>query len=57
MVTLTTFALANLALLRVKRRDPRPAGVRVFPAWIPLVGFLSTSGLMALDITSRLAAS
>ena len=57
LVTLTTFALANLALLRVKRRDPRPAGVRVFPAWIPLVGFLSTCGLITLDIASRLAAS
>jgi amino acid transporter len=57
LVTLTTFALANLALLRVKRRDPRPTGVRVFPAWIPLVGFLSTCGLITLDIASRLAAS
>ena len=56
LVTLTTFALANLALLRVKRRDPRPSGVRVFTAWIPLVGFVSTSGLIALDMASRLAA-
>jgi APA family basic amino acid/polyamine antiporter len=56
LVTLTTFALANLALLRVKRRDPRPSGVRVFPAWIPLVGFLSTSGLIVLDVANRIAA-
>jgi amino acid transporter len=56
LVTLTTFALANLALLRVKRRDPRPSGVRVYPAWIPLVGFLSTTGLIVLDVANRIAA-
>jgi len=57
LVTLATFALANLALLRVKRRDPRPAGVFVFPAWIPAVGFVLTCGLLVLDLVSRLSTS
>ena len=55
LVTLTTFALANLALVRVKRRDPRPAGVMVFPTFVPVVGFLLTVGLIALDVLSRSA--
>ena len=55
LVTLATFALANLALLRVKRRDPRPEGVRVYPVWIPAVGFVLTCGLIVLDLASRLS--
>jgi amino acid transporter len=45
-VILAVFALINLALLRIKRRDPHPAGVRTYPAWIPLVGALSTGGFV-----------
>jgi APA family basic amino acid/polyamine antiporter len=56
-VTLVTFAVANLALLRVKRRDPRPVGVRVFPLWIPAVGFVLTCGLIVLDLAIRVSAA
>ena len=38
VVTLAGFALANLALVRVKRRDPHPEGATVFPIWIPMLG-------------------
>lgn len=37
---LVIFAFVNLALTRVKRREPRPAGLKVLPAWIPWVAFL-----------------
>jgi amino acid transporter len=57
LVTLVTFALANLALLRVKRRDPHPAGARVYPAWVPVLGFASTCGLIALDFLGRISAA
>lgn len=37
-ITLTTFALANLALVVLKRRDPAPAGVLAIPVFVPWVG-------------------
>jgi amino acid transporter len=54
---LATFALANLALLRVERRDPHPTGVRIFPTWNPAVGFVLTCGLIVLDLVSRVSAA
>ena len=36
-VILTVFLLVNLALLRI-RREPPPPGVRVYPAWVPVLG-------------------
>jgi amino acid transporter len=43
---LLVFSLVNLALLRIKRTEPRPAGARVFPQWVPLIGLLSSLGLL-----------
>ena len=48
-VTLTIFTLVNLALLRIKRRDPRPAGIRVYPLWLPAAGALVSAGFLALE--------
>ena len=33
-ITLVAFSFINLALLRIKRRDPRPAGMRIYPVWV-----------------------
>jgi len=54
VVTLTTFALANLALVRIKRRDPSPAEAVIFPAWVPAVGFALSCGLILLDLANRI---
>jgi amino acid transporter len=54
IVTLTTFALANLALVHIKRRDPSPAEAVIFPAWIPVVGFALSCGLIVLDLANRI---
>lgn len=35
---LVVFTLVNLALYRIKRRDPSPAGIRTVPLWVPLAG-------------------
>lgn len=43
LITLLVFSLVNLSLWMVKRRDPRPAGITVFPAWLPMVGFICSS--------------
>ncbi len=39
IIMLLVFSIVNLALWRIKRRDPHPAEVRVFPLWIPIAGF------------------
>lgn len=49
-VTLTIFALVNLALVRIKRRDPRPAGLRVYPAAIPMIGFVVSAGFVLFQL-------
>jgi len=54
-VILAVFALINLALLRIKHRDPHPAGVRTYPAWIPLVGALSTGGFVLYQLWQLVA--
>ena len=40
VIMLTIFSMVNLALWRVKRLDPIPDGAMVFPAWIPIIGFV-----------------
>jgi APA family basic amino acid/polyamine antiporter len=54
-VILVVFALINLSLLRIKRRDPNPAGVRTYPVWIPWAGFLSTSAFVLYQLVTILA--
>lgn len=51
-ITLVAFSFINLALLRIKRRDPRPDGVRVYPAWVPWAGFLSSSAFVLYQLTA-----
>ncbi len=51
---LLVFALANLALWRIKRRLPRPPGVRVLPSWVPVAGFLVSVGFVLGEVV-RLA--
>jgi len=46
LVLLIVFVLLNLALLLIKRREPTPAGVKTIPAWIPLLGFLTSTALV-----------
>lgn len=43
---LTVFILVNLALLRIKRRSPRPRGVRTYPAAIPVAGAVVSALLL-----------
>jgi len=43
---LVVFALVNLALWRIKRRDPGPPGVRALPLWVPVAGFLVSVGFV-----------
>jgi amino acid transporter len=47
---LVVFALVNLALLRIRRRTPAPPGVRVYPATMPLAGFVLSLLLLAFQL-------
>ncbi len=53
-ITLVAFSLINLALLRVKRRAPRVAGIPIYPAWVPLAGFLTSGGFVVFQIVGWL---
>ncbi len=46
IVMLTIFSILNLALWRIKQRDPTPVGAIIFPAWVPILGFLVSSAFV-----------
>ncbi len=50
VIMLTIFSLVNLALWRVKRKDPHPHGVRIYPSWIPITGFLISSAFVLSEV-------
>ena len=50
-VILVVFALVNLALWRLKGRDPDRDGVGPrLPRWLPLIGFVSCLALLATQL-------
>lgn len=55
-IILIVFALINLSLVRVKRRLPVVEGVRVYPVWLPVAGFLSCTALLAFQLANWLKA-
>jgi amino acid transporter len=55
LITLTTFALADLALVVVKRRDPSPPGVRTWPIWIPATGGAASVAFAGFEVLRRIA--
>ncbi len=53
-ITLTVFALINLSLWRIKRRDPQPVGIRTYASWVPIVGFVISAGFVLFQIANLL---
>jgi amino acid transporter len=49
ILTLSIFAIVNLALVRVKQREPRPEGIRILPAWVPALGFAVSVLFLAIE--------
>ncbi len=43
LVTLTVFSLVNLSLWRIKRCEPKPEGIMIFPLWLPVAGFFCSA--------------
>lgn len=57
LITLIIFAIVNLALWRIKRRDPSPADAWLVPRWLPVLGFLISAtfaGFQLVDFLRRL---
>ena len=54
-VILVVFALINFSLIRIKRRDPAPADIRTYPAWIPWAGFVLTTAFVLYQTSTMLA--
>ncbi len=50
LITLVVFALVNLSLWQVKRRDPKPLGIVVFPRALPLLGFALSLGFALFQL-------
>ncbi|MDH5445741.1 MAG: amino acid permease [Gammaproteobacteria bacterium] len=48
-ITLSIFALINLALWRIKHRDSKTASFTV-PLWVPICGFFSSSAFLLFQI-------
>jgi APA family basic amino acid/polyamine antiporter len=49
-LVLIVFALVNAALITIKRSGPAPTGVLDNPMWVPVVGFVSSSGLVLFQL-------
>lgn len=53
-IVLLVFALVNASLLRIRWQQPRPAGITLYPWWVPAGGLLATVSLLLFEIVSRL---
>ena len=54
LIMLVIFSLVNLALWRIKQRDPHPDGVKIFPTWVPITGFFVSFAFVLIEITNLL---
>ena len=53
---LIVFALINLALIKIKQKRPHPEGVRVFPLWVPKLGFITALVFLILNVIRNIVA-
>jgi len=51
-IILMIFCLVNLSLIRVKQRHPQPENVRVYPVWLPKLGFVTTILFLSVELLS-----
>jgi APA family basic amino acid/polyamine antiporter len=49
LIVLTVFAFVNLALWRLKRREPRAPGAPNVPVWVPIAGFVVSAGFVIAE--------
>ena len=56
LLLLVVFALVNLALWRIKRKDANHDDVFLVPAWVPLIGFISSTAFLLYQLISFVVA-
>jgi amino acid transporter len=56
IIMLTVFALVNMALWRIKQVDPHPGGIKVYPSWVPIIGFMVCTGFVVSEMLGLLGA-
>ncbi len=49
-ILIVVFILCNLSLVVIKKRNPNPEGVRIYPMAIPVIGFLLSLGILVMEI-------
>ncbi len=54
---LLVFALVNLSLIRIKKRQQPQANIRVYPVWVPYGGLVLTVLLLVFQTLSVLGAA
>ena len=54
IIMLSIFSMVNFSLWRVKQRDPNPGGIKIYPSWIPVIGFLVSSAFVLSKLLSLL---
>ncbi|MDH3343424.1 MAG: APC family permease, partial [Gammaproteobacteria bacterium] len=52
---LIVFALINLALIKIKKKQPAPDGVRVFSVWVPRLGFATAILFLTLNVIRNIS--
>ena len=52
LILLVVFSFINLALWKIKKREPVPVDSIVFPAVIPMLGFITSSGFVLYKLWS-----
>lgn len=50
LIILGIFALVNLSLWKVKQRGPKPEGILIVPAWVPLAGLMISIGFILSEL-------
>ncbi|MEE8312074.1 MAG: APC family permease [Candidatus Binatia bacterium] len=55
VIMLGVFTCMNLTLVAMKRLDPTPEGVRVYPAWVPAVGFVTSAAFFVYGLFELVA--
>jgi amino acid transporter len=51
-LVLMVFALVNLALIKIKQKQPAPDGVAVFTVWLPRLGFVTATSFLLIKVLS-----
>ncbi len=54
-LVLGVFSLVNLALVRIKQKKPDGGQFTEYPAWVPKLGFLTTTSFLLIELASNIA--